>query len=102
MRVILQYGYTVRGSFAQTHIAGDDGIEHQVSEMTFHFLINLIAEAQTIIVHGQQETFDLQVGGQFRLDALDGVEQFGDALEGKELARCSMLSISISAPTKSI
>lgn len=51
--------------------------------MLFQFFINLVAQSQTGVVHGEQETFDFEVGVEPRLDELDGVEQLADAFEGE-------------------
>ena len=74
----------MRRCFAEAHIARNDGIEDQVAEVTLDFFVNLITEAQTIVKHRQQETFNLELRVEFRLDDFDGVEQFGDTLERKE------------------
>ena len=76
----------MRRSLAQTHIARNDGIEHQVPEMAFHLFIHLVAQSQTVVKHRQQEAFDLQLRIQFRFDDLDRIQQLGDTFQRKELA----------------
>ena len=54
--------------------------------MALHLFVHLIAQTQTVVVHREQEAFDLQGRIQLRLDDLDRIQQFSDALQRKELA----------------
>ncbi len=64
-------------------ISRDDGAEHHISEMSFQLLKYLIGEAEPGIIHGQQESFDLESRLQSALDDSDGVEELGNAFEGE-------------------
>ena len=48
--------------------------------MALHFLIHLIAQAQTAVVHREQKALNLQGGIELTLDDLHRIEQFGYAL----------------------
>ena len=76
--VVENDGQTVAGAFRELHVALDDGLENQFLEMAFHLVVDLVGQAQTTVVHGQQESLDLQFRVEFALDDLDGVEQFAD------------------------
>ena len=76
----------MRRCLAQTYVTGNDRIEDQIAEMAFYLFIYLIAQAETVIVHGQEKSFYLESRVQLGLDNLDRVEQLGDALQGEELA----------------
>lgn len=60
-RVVEECRQTMAWSFAKTDIARNDSIEHHFGEMPFEFLVDLIGEAQSGIVHCQQESFDFQM-----------------------------------------
>ena len=81
--VIQDGGQTVAWGFAQFDVALYDGVEHQFLEVAFHFIVNLVGLAQARVVHRQQETFDFECRVQFRLDNLDGVQQFADTFQCK-------------------
>ena len=54
--------------------------------MAFYLFIHLIAQAQTVVEHRQEEAFYLQCRIQFRFDNLDRVEQLGNPFQCEELA----------------
>ena len=68
-------------SFAKTDIARNDSIEHHLGKMPFEFLVDLIGEAQSGIVHCQQESFDFQMRIQPAFDYANGVEELTDAFK---------------------
>ena len=74
---------SMRGGFAQSYVAGDDGVEYHIAEMGFQLLINLISQPQTRIIHRQQESFNLKSGIELRFDDADGVEQLADSFKGE-------------------
>ena len=73
-------------ALTEFYIALNDGLEHQFLEMPLHLVINLIGQAQTAVIHGEQEPFYLKFRVEFALDDADGVEQFADAFQSKILA----------------
>ena len=79
-------GQSVTGSLAELHVALDDGIEHEFLEVALHLVVDLVGQAQTTVVHRQQEALDLEFGIELSLDDTYGVEQLGDTLQGEVLA----------------
>ncbi len=77
---------TVARTFAQLHVALDDGLEHQFLEVSLHLVVNLVGKAETAVVHGEQEAFDLEFRVELALDDLDGVEQFADTFKSEIFA----------------
>ncbi len=71
----------MRRSLAQTDVARNNRREHHIAEMAFQFLIDLVGELQTGIVHCQKETFDLQSGIKARLYDADSVDELSDPLQ---------------------
>ena len=45
---------------AQLHVALDDRLEYQVAEVSPHLVSHLIGQAQTSVIHGQQESLYLE------------------------------------------
>ena len=76
----------MRGTLREFHVTLDNGLEHQLLEVTFHLVINLVGQAQTRIVHGEQEAFYLELRIHARLHYLYRVEELADALQGEVLA----------------
>ena len=72
---------TVAWSLAQTNVAWDHGAEHHVAEVAFQLFVDLVGKAEACVVHGEQETLDLERWVEFRLDDAHGVEQLADALK---------------------
>ena len=81
--VVHERRYAVAGRFAEPDVALYDGVEYQFAEVLFQFFLNLVAQSQTGVVHGEQETFDFEVGVEPRLDSLAGFEPFSDAFQGE-------------------
>ena len=79
--VVKDDGKTVTRTLAQFDVTLDDGLEHQLLEMTFHLVVDLVGQTQTTVVHRQQESLDLQLRIQFALDDLDGVQELADTFE---------------------
>ena len=51
--------------------------------MAFEFFIDLVGQAQTCVIHCQQESFDFKTWIEFGLDDADGVDELGDAFESE-------------------
>lgn len=81
--VVHEYRYAVAGRFAEFYVALYHGVEDQFAEVLFQFFLNLVAQSQAGVVHGEEKSFDFEVGIESRLDEFDGVEQFTDAFEGE-------------------
>ena len=76
---VIEYGrQSVTRCFGELHIALDDGLEYEFLEMSFYFIVNLVGQTETGVVHREQESFYFKSGVQFFLYNLDGVEQFAD------------------------
>ena len=86
-RRVVEYGrQPVARSLAQARVARNHGVEHHVAEMRLQLLIDLVGKAKSRVVHGEEESLNLQVAVQLRLDNSYGVEQLADAFEGKILS----------------
>ena len=66
---------------AQTDVAGNHRVKDHWTEVAFQFFVDLIGQAQTRVIHGQQKAFDLDLRIEFRFDDTDGVEKLGDSLQ---------------------
>ena len=84
--VVENDGKAMALTLAQLDVALDDGLEYQLLEVALHLIVNLVGKAKTTVVHGEQETFDLELGVELALDNLDGVEQLADTLKSKVFA----------------
>jgi hypothetical protein len=76
----------VTGSFGQADASGDDGFEDLIAEEIAQIVGDLAGEVGAVVEHGEQDAFDTDVVAEGVPDALDGVHEFGDALEGEEFA----------------
>ena len=63
-------------ALTEFYIALNDGLEHQFLEMPLHLVINLIGQAQTAVIHGEQEPFYLKFRVEFALDDADDAAWF--------------------------
>ena len=68
-------GLAKAGGFAQSCVTVDDGIEHHVLEMHFHFFDDLLRKTQASVEHGEKDAFDVKVRVETRLHDFDGIEQ---------------------------
>ena len=64
----------------------DNGLEYEFLDVALHFIVDLVGETQTTVLHCQLESFYLQLRVQFVLDNLNGVQQLADTLQGKILS----------------
>ena len=53
--------------------------------MSLQLLVDLVCQTQACVIHGEEESLDLECRIEARLDDAYGVEQLGDALEGEIL-----------------
>src|SRR3990172_3578475 len=82
-RVIENDGLAEAGGLAEPDVPGYDSLEYLVAKITLHFVKNLIRQAKTRIIHGQENAFDVEVWIQVLLDHVDRVEQLAKPLEGE-------------------
>ena len=75
----------VARTFAELHVSLNHRLEDQLLEVPLHLVVNLVSQTQTTVVHRQEKTFDFQFRVQFALNNLDGVEQFADTFQGKNI-----------------
>ena len=45
--IVENHGQTVGGAFRQFYVTLNHSLEHQLLEMTFHLVVNLIGQTQT-------------------------------------------------------
>ena len=79
--IVENHGQSVAWTLAELHVALYDGLENEFLEVSFHFVVYLIGQSETTVVHSQQKSFNLERWVQLALDYLDGVEQLGDTLK---------------------
>jgi hypothetical protein len=74
------------GSLGEANAPWDDGAEDLVAEELPEILSYLAREIGTVVVHGEENAFDTE--GTFKClpDAVDGVHELGNALQGKKFA----------------
>ena len=54
--------------------------------MPLHLIVDLIGQTQAAVVHGQQETFNLQLLVELTLNNFDGAQQLTDTFQGEVFA----------------
>ena len=54
--------------------------------MTFHFVVYLVGQFQSAVIHCQQETFNFQFRVELALDYFYCVQQFADSFQGEIFA----------------
>jgi hypothetical protein len=100
--VVKSNGPPVTGSLGQTDISRNDGLEEAIFEVFAEGLGDLLGQIGAVVIHGEEDALDLDVGVEGVLDALEGRNELGDAFEGevfglgtmRELAATSTLSVS--------
>jgi hypothetical protein len=85
-RVVGENGLPEAGGLGKSYAAGDECFENLVSEEFPEVGGDLAGEVGPVIEHGEEYAFDAEVVLEGIADAVDGVHEFGDALEGEELA----------------
>ena len=73
-------------TLAELHVALNDGLEHKFLEVAFHFVVYLIGQSETAVVHCQQEAFDFERWVQLALYNLNCIEQLGYSFKSEVLA----------------
>jgi hypothetical protein len=77
---------SITGGFGEADAAGDDGLEDLILEEFFQVVGHLAGEVGAVVVHGEEDAFDLEGVFEGLADAFDGIDELGDAFEGEELA----------------
>jgi hypothetical protein len=70
----------------QPDVAGDHGIQHQVSEALAHLVHHLVGEGQATVVKGEHDAGDAELGVELAAEQADGVGEQAETLQGVELA----------------
>ena len=76
----------VAGGFGKFGIAIYQRVEDQILEVGADILDHLAGQAQTGVVHRDEQTFDIELRIEAGLHDADGVQEFAEALEGEILA----------------
>src|ERR1039457_2626509 len=84
--VIGEDGFAETGRLGQTYAAGDDGAEDLILEEFPEVGGHLTGEVGPVVVHGEEDAFDGQGVLEGFANAVDGIHEFRDALQGKEFA----------------
>ena len=85
-RVIGEDRFAKTSSFGKPNAAGDNGLEDLAAEEIAEVGFDLTSEIGAVIVHGKEDTFDLEIGIEGLPGAVYGVHELGDSFEGKEFA----------------
>ena len=88
MLVVDQRRHAVAGGFGEPYVARNHGVVQLVAEMRLELFGNVVGQAAARVVHGAQQTFDLQTRIECLTDALDRVDQIGQTLERVVLSHC--------------
>ena len=70
------------GRFGELDVSRDHRLENGIAQVFADFFGDLLAEAKSCIVHGEQGAFDLEVRVQVFLHFADSLEKFGHSLQG--------------------
>src|ERR1017187_5329809 len=84
--VVGQDGFAETGRFGQADAARDDGPEDLVLEELAQVGGYLAGEVGPVVIHGQEDAFDGEGVLETFANPVDGVHEFRDAFQGKELA----------------
>lgn len=84
--VVNQRRHAEAGGFGEAHVTRDDGAVEGVAEMLLQLRGDIVGQADARIVHGPQQTLDLQRRVEQLADALDAVHQVGQPLQRVVLA----------------
>ncbi len=78
-------GLSVAGRFGETDVARDRGLAHEVAEEAAKLGGNGLRQVGAVVEHGEDDAFDGETAVELDPDAVDGIEQLGDAFEGEVL-----------------
>src|ERR1017187_9323107 len=83
--IVQQRRLAVAGRLGESNVARDGGLTHQVAEEAAQLGGHRLRQVGALVEHGQHHALDRQAGVELDPDAVNGVEQFGNALEGEVL-----------------
>src|SRR5690606_3952274 len=72
--------------FREADVTRDRRSEHFVPEILFRLLRDLARQVEPLVVHGEEDTFDLEARVQVPLDQPHGVQELRETLQRVELA----------------
>src|SRR5207249_11712668 len=81
LRVVQKHRLAVAWGFRQTHIPRDRRGKKLLTEKSLELRRHLLGQIRAVIKHGQKNALDLQRRVERCANALDCVEQFGNAFE---------------------
>src|ERR1039457_1799338 len=84
--IVAQDRFAEAGGFRQADAAGDHGPEDLVMEEFLQVRGHLTGEIRTVVEHRQQDALNEERMMEGFADPIDGVHQFGDTFQRKELA----------------
>src|SRR5262249_52912841 len=84
--IVKQHRLAMRRRLGHTHIARDDRGVDLLAEDAAHIVHDLVREAGALIVHGEHDAVDLELGVEADPDLLNRVQELRQSLERKELA----------------
>ena len=76
----------IAGGLGQTHIAGDQGVKDLVTKVRFELFTHLHLLGDARVEHDAQQTNDFQIMVEVGVYLFDGVDQVGQAFQGKVFA----------------
>jgi len=82
------------GASASPHVSGNHGAEEPVAEVFTQRVGHLLRQVGPIIVHGEQDTFNIELRVESGAHPLQRGNQLGDALQGKVFACMGTMSVS--------
>ena len=85
MGIVDDGGLAVAGRFGESDVARDRRLAHEVAEEAAELGGNGLRQVGALVEHGEDDAFDGESGVELDPDAVDGVEQLGDAFEGEVL-----------------
>ncbi len=83
--IIKDGGFAMAGRFGESDVAWDRGLAHEVAEEAAQLGGNGLREVGAFVEHGEDDAFDGEGAIELDPDAVDRVEQLGDAFEGEVL-----------------
>src|SRR5208282_2144520 len=84
---VIEYNrLTMTRCFCKAHVARNYGLENLLAEEASQVGADLFGECGALIVHCQQDSLDCEIGVERSANPHEGVEEFGNPLEGQILA----------------
>src|SRR5438128_11770455 len=83
--IVEQNRSTVARRLAKSNVAGDNGREYLLAEECLQIVPDLIRQIRTLVEHGQENAFDLQIRVAHAPDVADRFHQLRHTLQSKVL-----------------